>query len=515
MKSGWAILRQGPAAVLERGKPLRWGWGILLVGLALLALLRIGGGDPVVEQSLGLHLGRNVGWLLAFAATSAIAVASLALGMRTGRADRRRQDIAFFFTLTIWLVLTGLSTWAHFNVLDQSIAWVWVTHVCYQLAIAAVSYQLVSSLTSLSFPGRAVWALQQVVCIALVSWGLLGESHTDLAYLAWKVVNVFVTSAFYLRLGQGVLAGQDGARWLILVGAFIAFVVGTSDLASAQKGLVLIRFHHHLFAGYVVLMWLAASGRIQVSGQSDEGIDDHSRLGREFANSALTPYSTPQEAPGYLMATTRERRRIAQELHDGVGSQLVSIISGLSREDASQRALASSLEQCLLDVKILVDAIDDSDECVIDALGRLRYRVQHSLDQLGIRLVWDVDFDGPLEHVGGEMGRQVLRIAQESISNVMRHSKATMVWLSCHLDESQRALVLEIRDDGVGFDLGQVSAPAMGKGLTGMRRRAAGTGGVLEVRSHPGKGTKITFTMPVVLTRAGHYMSPSPDQLLQ
>lgn len=499
----------------DRAKPLLWAWGVMLFGLAVLALWRIGGDDPLVERSLGIAVGRNVGWVLAFAATSMIALVSLALGMRTGRADRRQQDIAFFFMLVIWLALAGTSTWARYLSLGDSIAWIWITHVCYQLIIGAVSYQLVSSFTSLSFVGRAIWAAQQAVCIALVSWGLLGTEHTDLAYLAWKVVNVFVTSVFYLRLGRGVLAGSDGAGWLVLVGACIAYVMGTSDLASIQKGLILVGFHHHLFAGYMLFVWLVTSNRLRLSGESDAVVDDHSRLGREFANASLTTYAPVQSAPAYLMATNRERRRIAQELHDGVGSQLVSIIAGLNQEDASQRALASSLEQCLLDVKILVDAIDDSDECVIDALGRLRYRVQHSLDQLGIRLVWDVDFDGPLEQVGGELGRQVLRIAQESISNVMRHSQASMVWLSCHMDESQRAMVLEIRDDGVGFDARRIAASAMGKGLTGMRRRAAGTGGVLEVRSRPSKGTTVTFTMPVLPARGNQYLPPSPDQLLQ
>jgi len=176
----------------------------------------------------------------------------------------------------------------------------------------------------------------------------------------------------------------------------------------------------------------------------------------------------------------------------------VAIISGLDRQDERQKHLASSLEQCLLDVKILVDAIDDSDECVIDALGRLRYRVQHSLDKLGIRLIWDVDVDGALEKVHGEGSRQTLRIAQESMSNVMRHSRATIVKLSCHMDASGQAMVLEISDNGVGLNRDGGLSPGKGKGLAGMARRAAATGGLLEVDGQPGKGTHIRFTMPVM-----------------
>lgn len=223
---------------------------------------------------------------------------------------------------------------------------------------------------------------------------------------------------------------------------------------------------------------------------------ENSVLANDFAHTDLI-VDEPETVPSTPEVTvSQERRRIAQDLHDGVGSQLVSILSSLDRGIPQQRSLSFALEQCLLDVKILVDAIDESSESVTDALGRLRYRVQHSLDKLGIQMVWDVDVDGPLQTLRDDRSRQVLRIAQESIANVMRHSKARTVWLSCHCLADQQTLALEVRDDGVGFEQ-CAGGPGRGKGLEGMRRRAEACGGRFDIESAPGRGTRVRVTMAV------------------
>ncbi|OGB18874.1 MAG: hypothetical protein A3B67_15705 [Burkholderiales bacterium RIFCSPHIGHO2_02_FULL_66_10] len=179
-----------------------------------------------------------------------------------------------------------------------------------------------------------------------------------------------------------------------------------------------------------------------------------------------------------------------------MGSQIVSLLSALDRSVPQQREMASALEQCLVDIKLLVDAIEDQGESVIDSLGRLRYRVQHALDQLGIRMVWAVDVDGPLELVCHERSRQVLRITQECLANVMRHSHATTVWVSCRYLPEPNALFLSIRDDGRGLEQGQ--GAGVGNGLAGMQRRASAMGARLDIVGEPGQGTCVELTLPLM-----------------
>ena len=83
------------------------------------------------------------------------------------------------------------------------------------------------------------------------------------------------------------------------------------------------------------------------------------------------------------------------------------------------------------------------------------------------------------------------------MSNAIRHSRATHVRVSVHVDAG--TVVLMVQDDGVGFDP-DVPPPAGHLGLANLRDRAAAVGGVLEIDSHPGAGTRIIVRLPMVNT---------------
>ena len=96
--------------------------------------------------------------------------------------------------------------------------------------------------------------------------------------------------------------------------------------------------------------------------------------------------------------------------------------------------------------------------------------------------------------VSDRVATAAYRIAQEALTNVARHSKAS------HVDVSQRAegeiLTLSVEDDGRGFDLRELPESA-GLGVAGMRERAERIGGVLEIMSRPGEGTRVRLKVPV------------------
>lgn len=201
-----------------------------------------------------------------------------------------------------------------------------------------------------------------------------------------------------------------------------------------------------------------------------------------------------------LQAVELERRRIAQDIHDGVGSQLVGLLASLDPELPAHRRMIVGLECCLMDLKNTVDNVDgtdDSDTNIFDALGRLRYRFQPSLDRLHIRMQWKVDVAGPLIAVKSEQLVHVVRIVQESLANVLLHSEAKKVRLTCryHAD-TVPCMLLEILDNGTGIT--KLSPHGQtGKGLSGMNERAHRIGAQLKISTKPGLGTRVRLSLPL------------------
>lgn len=184
-----------------------------------------------------------------------------------------------------------------------------------------------------------------------------------------------------------------------------------------------------------------------------------------------------------VQAVLAERRRIASDLHDGVGSRLVALLASQDPRSAEPSDLSMALQGCLLELQMTVDSLDDQASATIaERLAHLRYRLQPAFDRLGIGLAWNVH-EVPLAHaMSADSAMQVCRIAQEALSNVLRHSHASHVEVRFGPRGRSRGLVLEVQDNGRGLDA-PASAPLepLGKGLRSMRARADALHGELAV----------------------------------
>jgi signal transduction histidine kinase len=110
---------------------------------------------------------------------------------------------------------------------------------------------------------------------------------------------------------------------------------------------------------------------------------------------------------------------------------------------------------------------------------------------------------GCFNRVSGAVAVAFFRVAQEALTNVARHARARHVWIELSAGES--ALELELRDDGVGFDITRTLEEAHRRGhlgLLGMRERVQVLGGRLVVDSRPGHGTRLRVVLPLIGTPA-------------
>jgi len=191
-----------------------------------------------------------------------------------------------------------------------------------------------------------------------------------------------------------------------------------------------------------------------------------------------------------------ERQRIMRDIHDGVGAQLVGLLSLIRKGGRTNRAQLQEHANAALDeLRMAVDSMQPVNGDLATVLATLRYRLQPRLVAMGIEVDWQVEELPTMADLTPQMVLQIQRILLEAFTNVLRHAQASRVRVSAR-QEGQPAqhLLLEIKDNGVGMS---DRAPAGGHGLANMRARAQAIGATLELSSSPGEGTRVQIALPV------------------
>jgi signal transduction histidine kinase len=413
-------------------------------------------------------------------------------------------DRALNVAALVWLIHLLVTTSLAFT--DRKIPLAYITHLGYQVLIISVMFFL---LTSAGIAGKGVGlmlVMQAVAGGAALHWYHRGGNAQAQAWLAWVAINLLSVICFTLAVAYRVYLTRSFPCWLALAGSLIGLGLGVDDVLPADDAQQSAMLLHYFYAAFLLVVW-------HLIKQRGEGPGQHRGTTSDFQSSSnledLTGFGATHDFAASAVAS--ERHRIAQDLHDGVGSQIVNILSTLDSHSPHEQAVALALEQCLADLKMTVDAIDSANDNALEALGRLRYRVQHSLDKLGIRMLWKVEICGELEAVRGEQAQQVLRIAQECLSNVMRHANASVVGVVLRFVPETNSLVLEVHDNGQGIGRGRVGRTA-GKGLKSMRRRAQTIGGELRISSRAGAGTRVRFVLPLAESSAQSSLFDTEDR---
>jgi PAS domain S-box-containing protein len=203
-------------------------------------------------------------------------------------------------------------------------------------------------------------------------------------------------------------------------------------------------------------------------------------------------------------AQEAERKRLARELHDQIGQALTAVQIGLQtlRPSLERISDARRLEEGLAGIEDALRRVHDLSldlrPSLLDDLGleaALRWYVDRVAGSAGLAGCFNADLIET--RLVPEIETACFRIAQEAITNVLRHSNARAIWV--RLEQCDHALQLAIRDDGSGFKVSDAlsrTGPNASLGLQGMRERAIAVGGVVEIESAPGEGTEVRASFP-------------------
>jgi signal transduction histidine kinase len=371
-------------------------------------------------------------------------------------------------------------------------------------------------------------AFAVIVALAVVEVITTTTSESWAKPVALTALGVLVLA--YLLLGRQAIAGSSQA---CAVGYLVVLVLAVGALARTAPDTLFIFFIAYPQVWFIVerprpgVFWTmllvaassvglalesSATGASVAGAVASQGVGLAFSLlfgtwtsgllaqGRRQADLIAELQRTQAElaAAHHERGVLAERERVAREVHDTLAQGYTSIVmlaqsavANLAEHPDAARERLALIEEVardnLREARAVVAAlmpVELDGRTLRDALAALADRFGR---ETGIPVTLSVDTD-----TGGlRRDEQVvlLRTAQETLSNTRRHADAHAV--SMRLRRAEGRLVLDIRDDGVGFD---ADAPA-GNGLVGLRRRLDEVGGTLQIETAPGRGTRVVATM--------------------
>ncbi|MDA8328222.1 MAG: PAS domain-containing protein [Betaproteobacteria bacterium] len=191
---------------------------------------------------------------------------------------------------------------------------------------------------------------------------------------------------------------------------------------------------------------------------------------------------------------SRERQRLMQDMHDGLGSSLISALSVVEHGRMSQAEIAQVLMGCIDDLKLAIDSMEPMEADLLLLLATLRFRLGPRLENIGITLRWEIENVPALDWLDPRNALHILRILQESFTNIIKHAHATEIRVATKVLGND--VVVTVTDNGQGFSLAQAQKNG-GKGLFNQMRRAESIGAEISLDSNNDVGTCLTLRLPI------------------
>jgi len=414
--------------------------------------------------------------------------------------------IGVFTSLSLFLLWRGTRDPLYGWGMASSVVFT-LSNLNYHLVYYPVSHQLWESLTHLMTD-------TYVACLFVFSQRLVGANHPRRERLLWAWIAVTAVALqlapiehFYtvahtshgisllwalytivtLVQHRGRLAGAT--RWGVIIAAGGAVSLALLDMMQ-QIGLLsspLPRTAPLILGTWCIGLWLILSARfIRSFNAARMSAMELEELLREREDELAEQHARNLEM-NQRRILDKERNRLILDLHDGIGGELVLCLSHLEAEEFSSDILTLSLQQCLDDLRIILDSLDPTIDSLALALGSVRERIEPRLRAAGVALLWQVDalIDPPM---APDKVLHLTRWIQEAITNALKHAKPATIRFQLSKQRGSSGLpgfYIEVCDGGNGFAPQHVRR---GRGLSGMQARAAALRGqVVFARSTEGQ----------------------------
>jgi signal transduction histidine kinase len=296
---------------------------------------------------------------------------------------------------------------------------------------------------------------------------------------------------------RACLRNGSASYWSMLAAIVAALLFGTHDMLfsfNLSKG---AGFFLQPYGGLLIFIVfdIALTSRLQNALIDVEDVNLNLEARVTDVTRSLKRSEAARAELQVAHAVDGERERIMRDIHDGIGSSLLTSLAHARHRNESPETIAG-LSRLLTDLRIGVDSLEPVGGDVVALLANLRHRMERELKGAGLAFIWRVSAAPPLAWLDPVGALHILRILREAIGNALVHAHVNAIEVRCgpSTNDGVAGVLIEIIDRGSGFDCSDASR---GKGLGNMATRAEALASKFWCVSEVGKGTTVALWLPL------------------
>lgn len=421
---------------------------------------------------------------------------------------RRRQD-----TMYLWFALTALE-WSLYSLNTfikyipvSARAWDWFIYsgtAWWTVLLAVFSHRIAGINRPRLEAAFLIWA-----GLSTLAYVLSGLPYIRQTTVIWQVGSIVIGA---IVVGE-LLLHRNSRDWhvkALAVGIGVVLLTGVHDwMIQSEIIEPWWAYGSHIlqYAAPVLMLYIAwyLSGRFVRALNESEALnlqlEDRITAARRELESSYRNLRQME----LRQAAATERERITRDLHDGLGGIATNIgmLSDLAQREQSLDAVRGKLarisnlaQESVTEIRGFMHNLDDGNADWESLPADVRLCGRRTLEPHDIELDFNaaVTPDAPFPDTATRIN--LFRTYKEALTNIVKHANAKRVRVE--LNATSDALGLIVEDNGAGFDSTPSDTARIGRGLRNLKTRAQELGGVLEITSAPGAGTRVALTLPLV-----------------
>ena len=385
--------------------------------------------------------------------------------------------------------------------------WGWLANEMAQVTVMSQGIAVCSAvLLMLSLlPEKQPWATRVttfvLVSLPFVTYVMHGHQSSGHA-LTWLHAGWLIPGAMMILTSMKSAWTHRSRMVMLIAGAnLVSALLMNIDIWQLHIGRSQMGFEHLPLTSYLLLTFsvvVGMSALLRIGEVLRKEQNQSSELYRQvrLQRDEIDALYRGQIERQNREAVAAERSRIVRDMHDGLGSHLVGLLSTVQSSNYSQQELKQDVSDALDELRMTIDTLEPMDDDLAGTLGQLRFRLDSRLRHCGIQVKWSMErlpqdcIISPLQQT------HLRRLLYEAFTNIIKHAQATSISVTGYLDSNARCHTIVVKDNGKGFDL---SAQGGGRGLSNMKTRAKLMAAQLDISSVPSQGTQIQISLPAKL----------------